>query len=157
MTIGTTIFCLITIPATLYLSILLFPSLPLSGQCMLYENSLAMIPYISNRVQYDGSLACLNDFKESCQILEMDQWAAEHPFPTPAPEPDEEGEFGHSVEFQDQGDGTSIVFVGNKHEAAVFRYYPGLLKIERLDDTIASICPALPWHPAMAWTKPTLL
>jgi hypothetical protein len=144
MTSLRTLLCLAAIIPSVYLSIRVFQGLSLSAQCAVYDNTINRVRFISRAVEPDGSLSSLNDFKEACQGLEAERYLAEHPYtPSPMPKPEDTGMYGSLRSF-DEHDGSMILFVHSEEETAVFRYYPGLGTHERLDDTIASICPAMP-------------
>lgn len=79
-----------------------------------------------------------------CMIHEED-FAIQPPVVYPIPSRPE-GFFGSSVAIYHLGDDTDMLFVGPDEDGGVrtYKYFPGLYRMERLDDTIASICPALP-------------
>lgn len=128
----------------------LFEHMPVDERCRVYESSIGRLPHNieTNLVSSDGLLSSLLPLKETCQILQMEKWNIEYGYYVRRPlEPEPEPfEGGYSLSFQDHHDQSMTVWAGPDREgnAVVFKYYPGLGKMERLDDTIASICPALP-------------
>ena len=122
---------------------IILKQLPVETSCVLYDNSLGKIRWLENHIEADGWLSTFFPLREACIELDVAKYIVEHPYTAPHPE-DENIQSGYSIAVHNHDEKTITVLAGNARDSVMYRYYPGLQKFERLDDTIASICPVFP-------------